>query len=133
LVELLIAMGVFVLATSTITFLIIDAYIANRAGRERTMATFLAEEGIEASRSIRDNNWGNLAAGEHGLAISGGNWIFSGTQDDISNQLKEGSRKITVENIDSKRKKITSQVTWKLTEARSQAVNLITYLTNWGL
>lgn len=131
LVELLIAMGIFVLAVSAITFLILDVYLTDRAGRERTVATFLAKEGLEAARSIRDNGWVGLTNGHHGLSISEDHWIFQEAQEDISNQLKEGVRKITVEEIDSDSKKITSQVTWKLTEARSSQVSLITYLTDW--
>lgn len=131
LVELLIAMGVFVLAASVITSLILDVYLADRVGRERTIATFLAEEGIEAARSIRDSGWDNLTVGSHGLAISGGKWTFSGYQEDISNKLKEGTRKVIVERVGPTRKKVTSQVSWKLTEIRSQDVSLITYLTRW--
>jgi type II secretory pathway pseudopilin PulG len=131
LIELLIAMSIFALAVSAITFLILDVYLADRVGRERMIATFLAKEGMEASRSIRDNNWEDLTNGEYGLAMSGGNWVFQGNQEDVSGRLKEGVRKIIVEEIDSNRKKITSQVIWKLTEARSQDVSLITYLTNW--
>ena len=132
LIELLIAMSVFVLAVSVITFLILDAYLADRAGRERMKATFLAREGIEATRSIRDNNWDSLTNGSYGLAISENNWIFQGSGEDISNQLREGLRKIIVEEIDSDRKKITSQVTWRFTETRTQNVSLITYLTYWA-
>lgn len=135
LIELLVAMGVFVLAVSTISFLIIDSYVSNRAGRERIKATFLAEEGLEAAKSIRDNNWAGLAdlsdGSYHGIATSGNNWIFQGTEDDISDQLREGKREIIVKTIDSDRREVTSQVTWKLTEGRSQKVSLVTYLTNW--
>jgi len=131
LVELLLAMGVFVLTVSVITWLILDVYLADRSGRERTLATFLAKEGIEVARSIRDNSWDALTIGEHGLTISGGKWTFSGSQEDISNKLKEGVRKIIVESVDSDRKKVTSQITWKLSEARSQDVSLISYLTQW--
>lgn len=132
LVELLIAMAVFVLAVSAIAFLIIDSYISNRLGREKTQATFLAEEGLEATRAIRDNNWENLTDGQHGLAISDGKWIFSGSQEDISNQLRVGIRKIIVESIAPDRKKVTSQILWNLTEGRSQDTILVTYLTNWA-
>lgn len=132
LIELMIAMGVFVLVVSAISWLIIDSYLSDRAGRERMVATFLAKEGMEAARSIRDNSWDDLSAGNHGLAISGNNWIFQGSQEDVSNRLREGTRKIIVEEINPDRKKVTSQITWKLTEARSQNVSLISYLTNWG-
>ncbi len=132
LVELMIAMGVFVLAVTAISWLILDVYLADRAGRERMEATFLSKEGMEAAKSIRDNNWDNLTNSSHGLAIYGGNWIFQDIEEDVSDQLREGKRKITVEEISSDRKKVTSQVTWKLTEARSQEVVLTTYLTNWA-
>lgn len=131
LIELLIAMGVFVLAVSAITFLILDAYIADRAGHERTKASFLAEEGLEAAKSIRDNDWDDLTVGDHGLTISGSSWAFQGTEEDLSDQLKEGERKITIEGVDSNRKKVTSQVAWELTETRLQDVSLVTYLTDW--
>jgi len=132
LIELLIAMGVFALAVSVITWLILDVYLADRAGRERMIATFLVKEGMAAVRSIRDNNWSDLIEGDHGLAISGSNWVFQGSQENVSSHLREGIRRITVENIDPDRKKITSQITWTLTETRSQDVSLITYLTNWA-
>ena len=132
LVELLIAMGIFVLSVSAITFLILDVYLADRAGRERMIATFLAKEGIEATRSIRDNNWSDLTPGDRGLTISGSNWIFQGEQEGIDDKLHQGVRTITIQDIDSDRKKITSRVSWQLTGARSQEVTLISYLTNWG-
>jgi len=132
LVELLIGMGIFVLAVSTITWLIVDVYLADRVARERMIATFLAKEGMEATRSIRDNNWDDLTNGYHGLAISGNNWIFQGTENDISGKLKQGIRRINIESISPDKKKIISQVTWELTGVRLQDVSLITYLTNWA-
>lgn len=134
LIELLVAMAVFVLALSTISFLIIDSYVSNRAGRERTQATFLAEEGLEAAKSIRDNNWANLddlSDGSYRIAVSGNNWIFQESEEDITGQLRDGKRKIIIDTIGPDRKKITSKVTWELTAGRPQEVNLVTYLTNW--
>lgn len=131
LIELLIAIGIFVVAVSTIAFLVIDSYLSGRLAKETTQANFLAEEGIEAARSIRDNSWDSLLAGSHGLALSGNNWVFQGVQEDVSWQLREGIRTIIIEDIDSDRKKVTSEVVWKLIEARPQQAKLIAYLTNW--
>lgn len=133
LIELLIALGVFVLVVSSINFLSLDTYIADRAGGERTQATFLAKEGIEASKSISNNSWGDLSLGNHGISISDEHWVFQGTADDVSDQLTQGARVIIVEqdeicNLNCK--KITSQVTWNLTNTRPQTVTLVTYLTN---
>jgi len=131
LVELLIAMGVFVVVVSGFAFFILDSYLSGRLAKEVTVANLLAEEGMEATRSIRDNSWGGLATGTHGLVISGNNWIFQGIEEDIGDLLKEGVRKIIIEDIGSDRKKVVSQVAWEFTPARMQEIRLITYLTNW--
>ena len=131
LVELIIAMGIIVLVISSVAFLVIDSYVSGRLSKETTQANFLAEEGMEAIRSIRDNSWDDISPGTYGLALSGSNWILQGSQEDVSFQLNEGIRIITIEEIDLDRKKITSQVDWKFIETRPQQVQLITYLTNW--
>ena len=131
LVELIIAMGIIVLVISSVAFLVIDSYVSGRLSKEITQANFLAEEGMEAIRSIRDNSWNDLSPGTYGLAISGSNWILQGSQEDVSSELNQGIRTIIIEEIDPDRKKITSQVDWKFVEARPQQIQLITYLTNW--
>lgn len=130
-IELLVAMAIFISVVSATAFLILDSYVANRAGGEMTQSTFLAQEGLEAARAIRDSGWNNLTAGSHGLSVSGNNWIFSGSQEDIGTKLNQGTRQIIIENIDSDRKKITCQVAWQFAANRSQNVTLTTYLTNW--
>ena len=131
LIELLIAMAIFVLVVSAITFLILDSYIAHRAGREHTLATFLAEEGLEAARSIRDEDWVDLTDGSHGITVSGDSWIFQGIEEDISDQLNEGIRKVIVSSVDADRKEVQSKITWEFSELRSQEITLVSYLTNW--
>lgn len=134
LIELIIAIGIFVIMASSLTFLIFNSYTAGYLASEITQANFLAEEGLEAARSIRDSDWTKLTAGNHGLAISEteNTWIFQGISEDVRDQLREGTRVITVEDLDSDRKQIISQVTWQFTEARPQEIQLITYLTNWA-
>ncbi|KPJ55097.1 hypothetical protein AMJ47_01055 [Parcubacteria bacterium DG_72] len=112
-IELLVAMGIFVIVAATIAFLVVDSYISSRAGEERTKAAFLAEQGLEQARLTRNNNWDDLVS----LAPE---------------TIEKFTRTVTVENIDSDRKKVTSQVTWQLTQTRPQEVSLITYLTNWS-
>lgn len=128
LIELLLAIAIFVIAVSALAFLILDGYVSGRLAEEITIANFLAEEGMEATRSIRDNNWNDLTTGSHGLAISGNNWVFQG----ISETIDKFTRLITVENVNLDRKKVTSQVTWQFAEGRPQEVKLVTYLTNWA-
>ena len=134
-IELLIAMGVFVIGVSVIVFLILDVYVADRSGRERMVATFLAKEGLEAARAIRDNDWYDLSVGNHGIAVSGNNWVFQDTPEakDISDQLEGGIREIIVEEIDSARRKVTSRVNWDFSPLRSTQVELVSYLTRWTM
>ncbi len=136
LIELLIAIGIFIIVVSGLSFFILDSYVSGRLAREITIANFLAEEGIEAAISIRDNSWDDfVATGTYGLVISGNNWIFQGTEEDVNALLNSGIRKIIVEDLspsDPDRRKITSHVTWEFTSARIQEVRLVTYLTNWA-
>jgi len=133
LIELVVVLGIFVIVVSVLIFLILNSYVAGRLALEITQANFLAEEGLEATRSIRDNNWQDLTNGEHGLIVSGGNWQFSEESETIDGKF---TRVVKVEEIDPispdpDRKKVTSQVTWQFTEAKPQEVSLVTYLTNW--
>ncbi len=128
LIELVVAIGIFVIVVSSLAFLVLNSYTAGYLAFEITQANSLAEEGLEAARSIRDNNWPDLINGDYGLAIVGGNWQFSGISETIDGKF---TRIITLEEIDQDRKKVTSQVTWQFNEARPQEIKLITYLTNW--
>ncbi len=134
-IELLVAIGIFMVVICSVAFLILDSYVTGRLGAEITKAGFLAQEGMEAARSIRDNSWDDLTPTfeGHGLVVSGGHWVFEDIPEakDVSGQLREGERKIIIENISSNRKKITSQVSWQFTGARPQEIQLVTYLTNW--
>lgn len=133
LLELIISVGIFVAVIASLVFFIFDSYLGNRLSYEMTKADFLAEEGLEAARSIRDNNYSDLLVGGHGLAISSGHWIFQGIENDLNSQLNGGKRIIDIVNdpLDQNIKKVTSTVTWKFTENRSEEVKLISYLTNW--
>ena len=128
LVELVVAIGIFVIIASSLALLIFSSYDARRLAAEITQANFLAEEGLEATRSIRDNNWQGLTSGDYGLIISGGRWQFSGSSDITDGRFR---RSVNIGDIGIDRKKITSRVTWPFTEVKSQEVILVTYLTNW--
>lgn len=127
LIEVLVALAVFTLGIATIGFLALDANVSSRQGVERTQATLLSKEGLEAARSIRDADFDNLTAGTHGIVLSGNKWIFSGTSD-IQDQF---IRSITIEDISAKEKKITSNISWQFSQQRPNSVSLVTYLTDW--
>ncbi len=128
LIEVLIGLGFAIFAISSIGYFVMEAANSSRQGIERTKATFLAREGLEAARSIRDADFDNLIDGTHGIRVLNNEWIFSGTFDTI-NQFK---RQIIISNIEQGIKKIESRVIWKFSKARENSVVLISYLTDWN-
>ena len=94
---------------------------------ERTRATSIAEEGLEIVRNMRDEDFTNLADGTFGLAISGDQWILSGSQDTIG----EFTRHIEISTVDADAKTVVSTVTWQQNAQRTGSVSITTRLTNW--
>jgi hypothetical protein len=131
LVELMVAIGVFVVVVAGLAFFIFDSFFASRLSYDLIKANLLAEEGVEAARSIRDNGFSSLIAGSYGLSITDNHWIFQGFEENIGSQLNNGKRVILIEDIDSDRKKITSSITWDFTQNRPEEIKLVSYLTNW--
>ena len=122
------------LATSVFALFVVAFSGAYLYGEESTMmagnlsrAVMLAEEGLEATRNIRDAGFANLLDGTTGLGIVASQWTQTGTSDksDIFN------RTINVSTIDENRKQIVSNVNWQQNVSRTGNVALITYLTNW--
>lgn len=124
-----------ILLAGSILVVIITALIGGVVyGRESTLlagarntATFLAEEGLEAARNLRDNAFANLTIGTHGLVISGNQWVFSGTSDAVD----IFTRQIVITSAGTNRLQVTSTVTWQQDLQRSGSVSLVTNLDNW--
>ena len=131
LIELLVAVAVFVITASGMIFFILDSYAAGILSGQLTQANFLAKEGVEAATSIRNSNWDDLTAGSHGLSVSEGNWTFQGEEEDVSFLLNQGTRKVIVNDVSPDRKEIVSRVSWSFGLSKPQELELVTYLTNW--
>ena len=81
LLELVFAIAIFMIIVSGVVIPIINNYINNLENQEYVKANAVINESWEAVRSIRNGGWSNMISGTHGLALSGGNWIFSGSSD----------------------------------------------------
>ncbi len=127
-IETLLASSILVLIVTAFMGAFIYGSESTALAGQRARATFLAEEGLEASRNIRDAGFSNLTDGTKGLAISGNQWTFSGSSD-LTDSFY--TRQITISTIDSSRKQVTSAVTWQQNPQRTGSVSLVTYLTNW--
>lgn len=127
LVEVLLSVSIFGLLVVFLVGGLIYGQEGTALGGVRTRATFLAEEGLEASRNIRDSGFANLTNGTYGLSNSSSHWAFSGSSDTID----EFTRSITISSVDTSRKQIVSEVSWQQNPQRQGSVQLTTYLTNW--
>lgn len=128
LVEVLLAVSVFSFLVIALVGSLIYGQQATVLAGERTRAILLANEGLEATRNVRDENILSLTDGDHGLVISNNKWKLYGSED-VTDDFY--TRNITISTIDDDRKEITSTVTWQQNLQRQGTVTLVTYLTNW--
>lgn len=127
LVEVLLSVTILGLIVTALVGAFIFGRESTAISGQRARAIFLAEEGLEAARNIRDAGFGNLTTGTHGLAISGSQWNFSGSSDTTDIY----TRQTTIASAGSNRQQVTTTVTWQQNPQRTGQVQVVTYLTNW--
>lgn len=127
LVEVILSSAVFVLLVTALVGAYLYGQESTALAGNRARAVMLAEEGLEAVRNIRDPAFANLADGTFGLTTTGNQWNLSGSSDvtDIF------TRQIIISSVDTKRKSVTTNVTWQQNPQRTGTVSLMTRFTNW--
>ena len=126
LVDVILAVCVFGLIFTALVGVLIFGHQSTALAGERTRATMLADEGLEAVRNIRDENFSNLTEGTHGLAISGNQWTLSGTSD----KTDIFTRRLVISSVGVDRKQIVATVSWpQLSLQQLGSVELTAYLT----
>ncbi|GEM_PF-622367 len=95
---------------------------------ERSRAIDIAEEGLEASRNIRDEAFASLLVGTNGVSTTSSRYGFSGAFDVIDGIF---TRTVNVAQPDNVRRKLTSTVTWTLRDSQTASVQLMTELADW--
>ena len=127
LVEVILASSIFVLFVTALVGTLLYGVESTALAGNRAQAVLLAEEGLEAIRNIRDDDFSNISDGTYGLAIAGGVWIMTGSSDATG----IFTRAINISSIDANRKHVTSTVSWQQNAQRNGLVSLVTYITNW--
>jgi Tfp pilus assembly protein PilV len=127
LVEVILASSVYVLIITTLVGAYLYGLESTALSGNRAHAVMLAEEGLEATRNIRDVNYANITDGTYGIATSGNQWTLSGSSD------TKGifTRTVTITSVDAERKDISSQVSWQQNPQRTGDVTLTSRLNNW--
>lgn len=130
LVELILAVGIFAIGVLTFSHMFLfshDSAIYNIGENE---ALDLSREGLEAVRSIRNNDFEDLAPGNYELSLDGGKWVLVELVGEPSTINERYQRTIEISDYenDEKRKEIISTVTW---DKGVESVSLTEHLTFW--
>src|SRR3989344_163232 len=95
-IEVILAAALFMIFVSGISTVVITGLVGNRLGEEQTVAAEYAVEGLEAAKSIRNQDFTFLVnTSGTGITITGGVWTFSGTNNTFGKYL----RTISVEDV----------------------------------
>lgn len=127
LVELLLAVALFGLVVVSFMGAFAVAKESVFQAGNHTKAVFIAEEGLEAVRSIRDDDFSSLTPGTYGIATSSGSWEFSGSSDAVD----IFTRQIDIGSIDGNHRYATSTVSWTGLRGTQNSVVVATLFSNW--
>lgn len=151
LLEVILAMAIFVAIAGTLITMSVGGFRGLEQGGEQTEAEGLAQEGMEAVKSIRDRAWNENTYGPTGVQVqpSGGQWQFTGAGTNQTGLGTNGkfTRAITFNDVcrdtgnnivvcpgfytDVHAKKATVSVTWTTRGGQSNTVQKVAYITNW--
>ncbi len=125
-VEAVVAIGVFSLIVGIGYQLYITSNRLIVRADTKAQALALAEEGLEAARSIRDTSYASLTLGTSGIAQSGNKWNLSGSSDTTG----IFTRTLLIGLVSADEKSVRSTVSWN-ERGTALSVVLNTSLTNW--
>ena len=143
LVEILLAITIFAIFTIGITYLSLDTLERDAKVVLSNEALMYAQEGLEATRNIRDKSYLALTNGDHGLNFAQNSWSFGLAPERVDNFY---DRTITVFDVyrnedgdideegtifDPDTKRIDSQVSWLQNGIIPREVTLTEYVSNW--
>lgn len=125
LVEVVLAIGLFSALVLAMTGGFAFAIQSTQIYAIKNKAISIAEEGLEAVRSIRNESFANLVDGTYGLTQTGNKWVLAGSSDTVGSYI----RVIQIATADSTTKSVLSTVGWASPAVGS--VSYLMYLTNW--
>lgn len=126
LVEVILAIAVLALIMTVLAGALAYGQIGSSASGDASRALKLADEGLNAVRNMRDESFGNVTAGNHGLAIVSNQWAFSGTSD-VNGDF---TRVVNVVDLTADEKEVTVTVSWN-DNGIPKSVQLQTRLNTW--
>ncbi len=145
LLEIIVAVAIFGLISSAMVSMVIGGLGTVSRGGRYTEAEALAQEAIEAVRSIRDGAWNEIVYNQSAIATSSDEWIFSG--EGTTEQIGIYTRTISFSDVcrnslddivdcpgdyvDVHSKKVTVVVEWEVRSGVINTIKRVSYLTDW--
>jgi len=123
--EIVVSAGILAIATTAMISFLVFSHRSDNVFGDRLQALSLAEEGLEAIRSIRDEDYALLTDGSYGLGQST-SWVTSGSNDTVG----KFQRAVSISSVGADRKLVQSDISWN-TFYGATSLSLGTYLTNW--
>jgi Tfp pilus assembly protein PilV len=116
LIELMLAIGVFVISSATLAHLYVGSQLLTSYNLDKTQAIFLARQGIEEVRAIRNNNFENIEEKKEVEIVS-----LNG---------KEFTRTVETSFYYTDRVEVDVLVEWQ-SAGREEAISLVEFITKW--
>jgi hypothetical protein len=144
-VELIVAMAIFALVSSSLATLSIGGFSALGDGGVRTEATALAMEGVSAVRAIRTRAWNENIYNTSAVSVLGGEWVFDGegtteiigiftrtiSFQDICRDISKAIVSCPGSYVDPHIRLAVVEVDWQTRPGVTSSVQQSTYVTNW--
>ncbi len=133
LLEAVLALAIFAFIAGALVTTVTGSFISLNYGRDYLEAVTLADEALEAARSVRDGAWNELVLNTAVATSSSGEWrLLNGA----SETLGKFTRTLTFAPgsggpSDLHAKLVSAKVVWSTEMGVEQEVARQTYLTNW--
>jgi type II secretory pathway pseudopilin PulG len=147
LIEIILAIGIWVILISSGSVMLLGSLKTNRLADEVTAATNVASEGLDALKAIKKQGWATPFLGTScitgcGLATVSGTWGYSGTNNVIGKYTRQifvtpverdisGNIVMLGGTVDTNTYLAKSTVNWSPGGVRNNIVSVYTYLTNY--
>lgn len=146
LVEIIVVLAVITTVFIGLLQLAVLEQQTQRVAAEESAAYILAREALEAARSIRDENWSDIAnlavATPYYPVIAANQWVLSTTNPgsvgiynrwlSVDDVLRDASDNISITgSLDVDTRAFSSFVSWTDSRGAVRTIQLDTYLTNW--
>ena len=143
LIEVIVASSIIAVVLILLVGSIQNTVEVGQRALERTQASFLLEEGAEATKAVRDTSWSSISSLNPGtpyyLSYNGTAWVFTSTPNvidrftrtvTISNVSRNGSDDISASGtVDAGTKLVTVSVSWSASSG-TQTRSMAFYISN---